>query len=497
MQKFDVAIIGSGLGGLVCGYILSKEGYNVCIIEKNKQIGGCLQVFERNKCIFDTGMHYIGSMEEGQILHRFFKYFNLIDKLKIKKMDVNGFDVINFQGVDYKYAMGYENFIKTLINYFPAEKEGIIKYCNKLREISNNLNLYNLREVKTDNIIDTQYITESTGDFIKSVTTNKILQNVLAGTNSLYAGEPDKSPLYMHALINNFFIESAWRFVDGSAQLADLLAQSIIQNGGTILTNSKVEKLVCDNTEIRYAQLSNSEKIEAKNFISDVHPVVTLEMVESDIIKKVYRNRINNLENTLSTFSVYIVLKENTFKYLNYNYYYCKGDTAWLTSTYSNNIWPQGYMLFTPTSSKSDLFAENMTVLAYMKMDELKKWENTSVEKRGDEYKEFKHKKAEQLISLVEKQFPQIRNCIKTYYTSTPLTYRDYTGTKDGSMYGFLKDCKEPIKTYIPPKTKIPNLYLTGQNINLHGILGVTIGSLLTCGEFVGLNYLIRKINNA
>ena len=89
MQKFDVIIVGSGLGGMICGYILSKEGYNVCILEKNHQLGGCLQTFVRNKCIFDTGMHYVGSLDEGQILNKFFKYFDLNGKLKLRKMDVD------------------------------------------------------------------------------------------------------------------------------------------------------------------------------------------------------------------------------------------------------------------------------------------------------------------------------------------------------------------------------------------------------------------------
>jgi len=38
---------------------------------------------------------------------------------------------------------------------------------------------------------------------------------------------------------------------------------------------------------------------------------------------------------------------------------------------------------------------------------------------------------------------------------------------------------------------------MTGQNINLHGVLGVTIGSLLTCGEIVGFDYLLKKIKDA
>ena len=45
-------------------------------------------------------------------------------------------------------------------------------------------------------------------------------------------------------------------------------------------------------------------------------------------------------------------------------------------------------------------------------------------------------------------------------------------------------------------KTKLDNLYLTGQCINMHGVLGVTIGAVLTCTEILGKEYLIDKINH-
>ena len=80
-EKFEVVIIGSGLGGLLCGYILSKNGYKVAILEKNPQIGGCLQTFKRKGVKFDTGMHYVGSLEEGQMLNKFWKYLNLFDHI--------------------------------------------------------------------------------------------------------------------------------------------------------------------------------------------------------------------------------------------------------------------------------------------------------------------------------------------------------------------------------------------------------------------------------
>ena len=78
---------------------------------------------------------------------------------------------------------------------------------------------------------------------------------------------------------------------------------------------------------------------------------------------------------------------------------------------------------------------------------------------------------------------------------STPLSYRDYIGCHNGNLYGYVKDSNNPLRTFISPKTKIKNLFLTGQNINMHGVLGVTIGAVVTCSEILGRNYLIRKIN--
>ena len=71
-RRFDVIVMGSGLGGLVTGLLLAKAGKKVCILEKNNQYGGNLQTFVRDRQIFDSGVHYIGSLgrqeEPGAIL---------------------------------------------------------------------------------------------------------------------------------------------------------------------------------------------------------------------------------------------------------------------------------------------------------------------------------------------------------------------------------------------------------------------------------------------
>ncbi|MEG2759102.1 MAG: NAD(P)-binding protein, partial [Rikenellaceae bacterium] len=54
-NNYDIVIIGSGLGGLECALILSKEGYKVCVLEHSSVFGGCLQSFSRNNINIDTG----------------------------------------------------------------------------------------------------------------------------------------------------------------------------------------------------------------------------------------------------------------------------------------------------------------------------------------------------------------------------------------------------------------------------------------------------------
>ncbi len=504
MPQYDIVIIGSGLGGLESAYILSKEGYKVCVLEKNRQLGGSLQIFVRDKAIFDTGIHYIGGLNDGQNLNQCFKYFNIMDKLHLHKMDMNGFDRITFDNdpIEYMHAQGYDNFVEQLSQQFPAEKKALKIYANKIQEVCNYFPLYQLKEDDAP-LIGTKYLDVNTRDFIASIISNVKLQNVLAGSNPLYAGNADKTPLYVHALVVNTYIESSYKCVDGGAQIERYISKNIKAMGGEIRNYSEVKKIVENHGIITHVELASGEPVEGKHFISNIHPSTTMDMLVSDKIKKAYRNRINSLENSISTFIVDIVLKPGSFPFLNHNFYHYKRNDVWTGINCNNDQWPDSYCIFIPKTSRSGDFAESMTILSYMKFDEVKQWENTYAtipnhrDSRGDEYEAFKQDRTERLIKEVEKKFPQIRSSLKSFTCSTPLTYRDYIGSKDGGLYGIAKDYRDPLKTFISPRTKIPNLFFTGQNLNMHGVLGVTVGAIRTCGEFIGQNYLLQKINKA
>ncbi|WP_338732117.1 phytoene desaturase family protein [Mangrovimonas cancribranchiae] len=499
MKTYDVVIIGSGLGGLVSALILAKEGYRVCVLEKNQQFGGNLQTFSRNKTIFDTGVHYIGGLEKGQNLHQLFHFLGIMQDLNLKKMDEDGFDIITFDDDpnEYPQAQGYSNFKAQLLNYFPEEAQAIEAYCDKMASVCDKFPLYNLKKGAP---YDLSVFQESAKEVIDKLTKNETLKAVLAGSNYLYAGESNKTPFYVHALSINSYIKSAYRCVNGGSQITKLLIKQIKAYGCDVFKRHEVLKITTKNKTAHKVVCTNGSEFSGNTFISNIEPKLTLKMIGDSPLKKAYINRINTIENTIAAFSVYIVFKPNTFKYFNKNYYHFKHkEYVWKSHDYTQETWPEGYMISLGVKKNASEFAENMTVMTYMRYDEVKPWEhitNTVAKKnnRGETYEAFKQQKIEKVLDEIEKKFPNIRSCIQEVYASTPLSYRDYIGSHNGGMYGYAKDVNKPMQAIVSPKTKIDNLLFTGQSLNMHGILGVTIGAVITCSHLLGMDYLVDKI---
>ncbi|MGO3181405.1 MAG: phytoene desaturase family protein [Aequorivita sp.] len=500
-EKYDVVIIGSGLGGLVSANILAKEGYSVCILEKNQQYGGNLQTFVRDRTIFDTGVHYIGGLSEGQNLYRYFKYLDILDDIELKKMDEDGFDIITFDDdpKEYHYAQGYENFTKTLLKEFPKEEKAIQAYCEKMKETCSFFPLYGLRLGKPY-YENTTLFEEKAKEFIDSITDNEKLRAVLGGSNLLYAGDGKTTPFYMHALSVNSYIESSYRCVNGGSQITKALLKRFRENGGKAFKRHEVIKFETEDGLVTSVQTANGKTIKGNIFISNIDPKITLNLIGQDNFRKSYTSRIKNIESTIAAFSLYLVLKPNCFKYLNYNYYHFKDHrTIWDAHNYTQESWPESYMISMGISKGNEEWGDNITVMTYMRYDEMEPWIdtfNTAANKndRDEAYEKFKAYKSEIIIKELEKKFPNIRDCVKAVYASTPLSYRDYIGSNRGSMYGYVKDADNPLKSFVSPRTKIKNLYFTGQSLNMHGILGVTISGVVTCSEILGSEYLLSKI---
>ena len=473
MCKKKVIIIGSGLGGLSCGVILAKNGYQVTVLEQSTQVGGCLQCFYRRGAKFETGMHFIGSAGLGQTLDRLMQYLEIKHSVELSQLDPSGYDVISINGERFRFANGRDNFINQLAERFPHQRDNLAKYCDLIEKVSSASSLHSLKYAESDAAINTEYQLRSINDVLDEIVTDPLLAKVLVGNLPLYAAEKDKTPFSTHAFIMDFYNQSAYRVV---------------------LTGSKVTKILCDDNHATGVEVNASQVIDADYFISDAHPMRTLELIDSKLIRPAFRNRINTIAQTVGGFSVYLEFKEQSVPYMNYNFYGYNNGTPWDCEKYDETSWPKGFLYMHFCHKPNPQYAHTGVILSYMHIKDVERWIGSHVGKRGEDYESFKERKAEILLDSLECHFPHLRDHIKHYYTSTPLTYLDYTGTQDGSMYGVAKDVKLGVSCRVPHRMRIPNVYQTGQNINSHGMLGVIVGSIVTCSEFLTSQTIYNQI---
>lgn len=511
-----VCIIGSGLGGLTCGVILAKNGYDVTVLEQGTQVGGCLQCFTRRGARFETGMHFIGSAAEGQTMHRIMDYLELTADVRLSQLDTSGYEVISLCGQQFRFANGREAFIEQMAAYFPNQRDNLERYFDVVKGVASASSL--LSQHPTPNsqhptpLLEAEYQLRSINSVIDEFITDPLLAKVLVGNLPLYAAERDKTPFATHAFVMDFYNQSAFRIVGGSDMIAHSLVRTIERYGGRVFTRQRAVKIVCDDTHATGVETATDDYYAADYIISDAHPMRTLELTDSHLIRPAFRRRVNAMEQTFGVFAVYLHFRENSVPYMNHNYYGYNTDTPWGCEHYDEQTWPKGFLymhfcddnrgedgevrderLPTPqnyplTSHPSPLtprFARTGVILSYMQWSEVESWAGTTVGHRGQDYEDFKQRKAQKLLESLEKHFPGITSKIAHYYTSTPLTYRDYTGTERGGMYGIAKDIALGPAGRVPHRTKVPNLLQTGQNINSHGMQGVLVGTMVTCSELL------------
>ena len=490
-MKHDVIVIGGGLGGLECGYILARAGKSVLVLEQGRQIGGCLQSYRRDGLEFDTGFHYVGGLDEGQPLHRIFCYLGL-DSLPWLRMDEE-FDRILIGGHEYALTQGYEHFADRLADDFPKEREALKRYASLLRETEEHqLEMLDPSKLKEDS--ESVFLSSETNawKYLHELFGDSSLIDAVSGASVKLELRKETLPLFTFLHGNSGYVGSSWRLRGSGSMLTDTLAKGIRAQGGEVICRAEVKELVEEEGRIVRAVCADGNEYEGDSFICDIHPQAACGLVKrSKWMKPSYRKRIAGQANTCGTFTVSLVLRPDTFSYFNHNYYVYRHPDVWRSSQ-TGEI--DRVMVCCKAPEDGSGYIRQVDLLAPMPWEQCMPWMQTRVGKRGDEYEVWKENLANECMALAETVVPGLNDGVEQRYISTPLTYTDYLHTPEGSSYGIRKDFRAPLGGILSPRTSIPNLYLTGQSLIMHGVQGVTQTALFTCAWILGRDWIWRHI---
>ena len=483
-EKREVVVIGAGFGGLTCAQALAQEGMKVTVLEKCAVPGGAFQPFRRHGQRMDTGFHYVGGIGEGEVLRPLVTYFGLED-LPWQPLD-NEFLEVHTHGRTIRLHRGYQAFVDNLSAEFPEERKALQEITDMMVDINNHIYESILPQ---NNAFENALMGISAKTYLETHISSPIVRDLLCG-QCLTTELTDKLPLYSFLQSINSFIQGSYRLKGGGETLTNRLVENVKRLGSEVLTRKTVSQFeVDDDGNIRAVQCTDGTRYEADLFVSTIHPTLTIDLIpECKQVRNIYRRRIQRLESTVGMFTVQLELRPHTIPYLNRSISIIETDNLWNAPCGKGTS--VNTMLVNFNVPEEGNFATNVDLLTAMSWDAISDWEESALGQRPDAYKAFKQQKAEECIAFATRYIPELKGNIVNYWTSTPLTYRDYTGTWQGSCYGTRKSFDNLLGTLISPTSPLPNLYLAGQSLMLHGMLGTAMTSMLTCNTICGRNLL-------
>ena len=471
----NVLIIGSGMGGLSTALILSQLGSKTTVIEKNLLAGGLMRGYIRDGIECPVGVHYLGSLDHGQVLRRLFDFLGVSPKIPVEKMGANGIiDQYIFEDFAFNLPEGLDAYEKNLQNAFPKEHRQITAIIKAIRRNGNKMHALDFL-FSTQNDPSMLEEIKPVGALLTELNCSPGLRAVL-GVPCCWIGVPMAScPVFYHNMVLATYLFSSWRLKCSGAELVNVFSERLRSLGGNIIKGDGVEKILVNSRVVEGVQLQSGAVLKSPVVIGAVHPKVVLNMLPDGAVKPSYQRLISKLENTDGMFCVHSKVDALNRPEIPHNIFKIKTEK-------NGDIVELNYYQI----RESEQIGKNLlTILTSGKGEQWKQWEHTKSGRRGEGYIAKKENRAWRLIREAEDTIgPMPSATLVDVYT--PLTTRDWVNSPGGSAYGILRSYEQLLEASILNRTSVKGLFLSGQNIMAPGILGTILGSFATVKLIVG-----------
>lgn len=509
-EKYDAIIIGSGISGLTSAVFLAKAGWKVLVLEKHFKLGGFTHTFKRNKYEWDTGIHYIGEVQNPRsIVRRLFDYVT-DSNLKWTPMDPN-YDRIIFPDKSYDFIAPKDQFVESMCSYFPDDSIAIKEYLLEVRQavLSGRSFFANKAYPPIAQKLTYPFITrkffkyadQTTKQVISKFSSNPKLMGVLSGQWGDHGLPPAKSSFYMHSIVVNHYMNGGNYPAGGSVNIAKTAGLYIQSLNGKMAVNAGVDEILIQNGKANGVRLENGDEIFADTIISSAGVVNTYsKLLRNHKSSDNYKKLLTKINPTESYICLYLGFNKSAkdlgFKATNL-WIYPDYDHDKNVSEFSNDSskeFPVLYVSFPSAKDgewdKNNKECATVEVITLANWEWYEKWEKLPWKKRGEEYENEKEKLAQRILEKLFEHIPQAKDNLDYYELSTPLSIRDLANYKNGEMYGIDHTPERFRQKWLQPRTDINGFYLTGQDILTVGLSSALFSGLITASTILRKNLL-------
>ena len=537
-ENLDAIIIGSGLGGLTTGAIMSLAGRRVLVLEQHDQAGGCCHTWGEGGWQWDVGVHYVGEMGR-QTLNK-----TLLDQICQGQVEwaahEDAFDVIQLgygsKARTYPVATGLQAWKDLLHKQFPRETKAITKYFELLEASTNTsiihmalkiIPLWIVRSVIYTGILKyflqifrPEFSTTSSQELVEGLTRNKDLQAVLLYCWGNYGTPPSRSNFTMHgACVRHIMKQGAFYPVGGSSEMALNIIPVIEAAGGRVLVRASVTEILSSDNKVcgvRVGRGRGAVEILAPIVLSSAGLYNTFQkLLPREVAKRSYYSTLcRHLKPGGSCMNVWLGLgkssRELGLKRQNM-YAFTSNDidktvVDYFQMSVEDAMDSDVPLLFISSPSVKNPQWEScperegkstVTIMAPVNWQWFSKFKGKTVKKRGDSYEEIKrsigHKMIEQTCTL----YPQLKDCIDHISIGSPVSNAHYLSQPHGEIYGLdhsLERLDPLTMAQLRPQTDIPGLRLTGQDTLYMGVAGALFSGLLGAQAALGRNLMVDLV---
>lgn len=132
-MTYDVVVVGAGIGGLTLAALLAKRGINVCILERQSQVGGCIGRIELGGLDFEPGMGIYPGWGNGEIYDQLFSELQFeTPKTSLIESDY----VVRFEDQDIRLKRDADEFFAELRRAFPESADAAVEFYIRVIQIN-------------------------------------------------------------------------------------------------------------------------------------------------------------------------------------------------------------------------------------------------------------------------------------------------------------------------------------------------------------------------